>query len=262
MDPYFFSLSLVQAVTEFLPVSSSAHLLLVSKIFNQNHMSLEWEVALHFGTLFAVIVYFRKDLWGMILGCLSALRNPKRPFSSPVQQAILLVCATLPTVLIGFMVKKMGVPVFPLTLMATITAFFGVLLYVADVSASSKKELNFKKAVLLGTAQAMAFIPGVSRSGICITVMRFMGIHKAQAITFSFLLSIPVVLGAVTLTSLDIFKAGLSIDWANLIQAIALTFFLGLCMIHFLLWYISRFSFLLFMVYRIVLGAGILFFTS
>lgn len=260
MDPYLLSLSLMQAVTEFLPVSSSAHLLLVSSFFAKTHISLEWEVALHFGTLLAVIVYFQKDLRSMVLECFNAIWYRQTPTSPCVYQALLLVYATLPTVLIGFIVKKVGLPFFSLTLTAVITAFFGILLYLADRLSSSTNTLNFKKALLLGTAQSMALFPGVSRSGICITIMRCMGIHKVQAVKFSFLLSIPVVLGAVTLTGLDILKTGLVIDWEELLQAVTLTFFLGLSMIHFLLWYMNRFSFLLFMVYRTLLGLGILFF--
>jgi undecaprenyl-diphosphatase len=261
MDLYLLCLSLVQAVTEFLPVSSSAHLLLMAKIFSADHMTLEWEVALHFGTVLAVIVYFHKELWAMALSCIRVLQSPKNACEN-FQKAMFLVCATVPTVCIGFVVKKVGVPSFSLEAMAFITAAFGIFLYGADSLSGNQQSFTFKKAFLLGLAQSAAFVPGVSRSGICITAARLMGISKSEAVNFSFLLSIPVVMGAVTMTGLDMMKVETFIDWGVMMQAITLTFFLGLCMIHFLLWYVSRFSFLLFMVYRILLGVGIFFFVK
>ncbi len=260
MSLYFFLTSLIQAITEFLPVSSTTHMILVGKFFAENHTNLIWEIALHFGTLLAVIVHFRHDVWLMIDSVLKAPFHQEIRTTLHFKQAILIICATIPTVLVGLILHKMKIfTVLSLPKIALITALFGVLLYVADRFSRNDQFLTAPKAFLLGIAQSLAFITGVSRSGICITSLRFMGIDKKEAVKFSFLLSIPVVMGAVTVTGADLLKENvISINWLTMLQGISISFLLGLCTIRFLLWYISHFSFLLFMVYRFLLAAGLL----
>ena len=136
---------------------------------------------------------------------------------------------------------------------------FGTLLYLADVYQSRRShKLTFGKSFFIGWAQVLAFIPGASRSGCCITAARYTGLGRTEATRFAFLLSIPTVLAAITLTSYDVFKQNMPLNWVALSQAIILTAFLGLGSIHGVLNFVKRYSFKPFMIYRIILGATLI----
>ena len=263
MTSYILVLCLVQGISEFLPISSSAHLTLLGYFFKESRTSLEWEVALHLGTLISVILYFWRDLWQMtksfVLWRFSPMNTAHRQ-DAYLKQTWYLILATIPAVVVGYMVKKIGLENSPkvIGLMAIV---FGILLYLVDHFQKRNNEtLSYGKAFAIGCAQALAFIPGVSRSGSCITMARAFGLGRVEAMRFAFLLSIPTVIGAVTLTTYDAIKQGIVLEWDSLSVAIVLTALIGLAVIHGILKFLERHSFSIFMIYRVILGVLILMF--
>ncbi|MBY0462113.1 MAG: undecaprenyl-diphosphate phosphatase [Alphaproteobacteria bacterium] len=260
MSLHIFLLCLVQGISEFLPVSSSAHLLLLSDLFRYPTTSLEWEVALHFGTLAAVILYFYKDLWSMTRAVFFGIVNLNAP-SSDIHylKASHLVLATIPAVIIGYFVKKTGGVMYSPHFIGIMSIIFGLLLYFVDkFSKHSEDNVTSLKAVGIGLMQALAFIPGVSRSGSCITAARAFGLNRVEATKFAFLLSIPTVMGAVILTTYDAIKENIPLDFMALGPAVLLTAVIGLCVIHGILTFLQRHSFGIFTIYRVILGATLL----
>jgi undecaprenyl-diphosphatase len=263
MTIYIIALCLVQGISEFLPVSSSAHLVLLGYFFKESATTLEWEVALHLGTLLSVIVYFWRDLWEMTKGFFSWIFSPmstnyrENPY---LKQAWYLIIATLPAIGSGYMVKQIG-PEASTKLIGITAIIFGILLYLVDhFQKKSNENLSYAKAFAIGCAQVLAFIPGASRSGSCITAARAFGLGRVEATRFAFLLSIPTVLGAVTLTAYDAVKQGIVLDWQSLSVAISLTAIIGLAVIHGVLKFLEKYSFSVFMIYRVLLGILILLF--
>jgi len=261
MTIHILILCFVQGISEFLPISSSAHLLLLSKLFNLPPTSLEWEVALHFGTLLAVITYFWQDLWLMTCRTIKGAFGLKAPASDPYyQKAWYLVLATIPAVVIGYMVKKIDGVSYSPHLIGWASIIFGLLLYGVDRLSKTTGEISALKAFGIGCMQVIAFIPGVSRSGSCITAARAFGLDRIQATRFAFLLSIPTVVGAVTLTAYDAVKENIPLDFLALGPAVLLTAIIGLCVIHGILKFLNSHSFSVFTVYRVALGAALLYF--
>lgn len=260
MSFHIFLLCLVQGISEFLPISSSAHLLLISELFKYPATSLEWEVALHFGTLAAVILYFWNDLLLMANAVVVGVCRFKAPSSDlNYLKAYHLVLATVPAVIIGYIVKKMGGALYSAHFIGVMSIIFGILLYLVDKFCKhSETNVTASKAIGIGMMQALAFIPGVSRSGACITAARALGLNRVEATKFAFLLSIPTVLGAVILTTYDAFKANTALDFMTLGPAILLTAVIGLCVIRAVLTFLQRHSFGIFTVYRVLLGAILL----
>ena len=260
MTFYIFILCIVQGVSEFLPVSSSAHLLLLSELFGFPTTSLEWEVALHFGTLAAVILYFYKDLFLMSRAMINRVfKMNTLSKDHDYLKALYLIIATIPAVLVGYFVKKIGGVSYSPHFIGVMSIVFGVLLYSVDIlSRHSDEKLNSLKAVGIGLMQALAFIPGVSRSGSSITAARAFGLSRVESTQFAFLLSIPTVIGAVTLTTYDAFKENVVMDVAALGPAVVLTMLIGLCVMHGILTFLQRHSFAIFTVYRVILGVILL----
>ncbi len=261
MTYYIFVLCLVQGVGEFLPISSSAHLAFISLLFQNPSTSLEWEVALHLGTLISVIFYFRKEIWNMVITFLKFIMHKNRRilvYDPDLQMVFYLVTATLPAVVVGYLFKNkitnLNLPI----VMGSSSIFFGLLLYWADTHLERRpQKLTLAKSFLIGCAQILAFIPGASRSGTCITAARYLNISRMEATQFAFLLSIPTVLGAVVLTGYDIYKQHLSLDWGIMVKAIILTALIGILVIHGLLLFLKRHNFKAFMIYRIIFGLGL-----
>lgn len=283
-----FILSLIQGVTEFLPVSSSGHLILASALTGWQDQGLEMDVALHGGTLAAVVIYFFKDLLHMTLAFLKAFwyggkrilspssTIPPRSFkeSEALSLAIAIVVATVPAILLGAFIKK-GLPgdvrilLRSPTLIAAASIGFGLLLWAADRwgkfpqhQAPLSTTLSWKRALIIGLFQALAFIPGTSRSGICITAGRLCSLDRSQAARFAFLLSIPTILGALVLTGYDCWKGAGSaaiMPWKTMMVGAGFSLIFGLMSIHGLLWVVSRASFTPFVLYRLLLGAVVLF---
>ena len=239
-------LAFVQGVSEFIPVSSSAHLLIISKLYNFNSSSLEIDVSLHLGSLIAIIFYFRKDL-------INIFNNKNLLF--------LIIFGSLPIIIFGFLIYKTGLINYlrDIKLIAWTTLIFGIILYVSDQFKTNKKldnDLNFKNILLIGLFQVIALIPGVSRSGITITAGRFLNFNRFDATKISFYLSIPALAGASFLGLNNIFEKNLEFNLILIFSTISSFIFSYLTIKYFLI-YIQKFSLKLFVFYRIIL-AGIL----
>lgn len=255
-------LAFIQGFTEFLPVSSSAHLILIPYLAGWQDKGLDMDVAFHTGTLLAVIIYFWRDIGTMIISlwCYYVKGQHQDQFYRGSFFAVCLVVATLPAVVVGFICSCTTTFRSPL-LIAWMAIIFGILLYLGDwwgQRRSTRHEVKLQDAIVIGLAQALALIPGVSRSGICMTAARFLGIERQLAARFAFLLSIPTVLGAVVLTAYKILKNDTPLDMEFLGIGIALSFVFGLLAIHSMLKFLQRFSLLPFMIYRVLLGLLIL----
>ena len=211
-------LAVVQGLTEFLPISSSGHLVLVPVLFDWPDQGLAFDVAVHLGTLAAVVFYFRHELWPMARDALGTLRGRARTPESDL--AWWVVIGTVPAVVFGalFAGEVGTLARSPLVIAAT-TAVFGVLLWVADArgaQARDERHIGWREALIVGLAQAVALIPGTSRSGITMTAALFLGLKRQAAARFSFLLSIPVILAATCYELLKLAQDPQPADWATL----------------------------------------------
>lgn len=254
-------LALVQGITEFLPISSSGHLVITHSLLGQNVQDLCWEqnrvmdVAVHIGTLFSVLVYFRKDLFEMA-GGLNDLK------SAGFRKIQFIAVASIPVIIAGFALS-MWKPSFLclLEITAWTTLIFGIVLWVADKYRPAEKELgqmNWKDSILIGLAQTLALIPGTSRSGITMTAARALGYTRTEAAHFSLLLAIVAIAGAGFLGVLDIMKSDdMTLGMDALIAAI-LSFLSGWLAITLMMGWLKKATFTPFAIYRIVMGVGLL----
>tara|TARA_B110000881_G_scaffold53838_1_gene45771 strand:- start:180 stop:938 length:759 start_codon:yes stop_codon:yes gene_type:complete len=243
-----FILSTIQGITEFLPVSSSAHLILVSKYFDFHNQSLSIDVSLHIGSFLAVVVYFKKDVF-------SFFKNKKLFYK--------IFISSLPIMIVGYILIKFNLIYYlrNIKIIGWTTIIFGIILYYSDKFNNKKiikSDFNFKSALIIGLFQILSLIPGVSRSGITITAGRFLEFKREDAAKISFLLSIPT-LAAVSFFGINNLLNGetFSFSITNLV-AITLSFFFSYVTIKYFLKYISNFSLNIFVVYRILLGIIIL----
>src|SRR5262249_43794239 len=204
-------LGVVQGLTEFLPVSSSAHLILARVFFgfDGDKFGLAFDVACHVGTLIAVLIYFRAEI-ARLIAALPRLLDPKDPDARLIW---LIVIGTVPAVVAGLLFKHQIEDNLRTAAVAAATLAVGALLFLAAEAAGSKNRpessLTFGEALLVGCAQAVALVPGVSRSGATITVALFLGLRRAEAARFIFLLAIPAILGAAVSEAPTLLKAGL-----------------------------------------------------
>jgi len=244
-------LGLAQGLGEFLPISSSAHLVLIPWILRWTDPGLTFDVALHVGTLVAVIIYFWKDWWQLIIKGFTDVRSEKgRLFWY-------LVVATVPGAIAGFLLEKKAETLFrsPL-LIAIMLILMGIFLYWSDHRSSKNMEMNnitLRTSLLIGISQAVAIIPGVSRSGITMTTGLLMGLTREGAARFSFLLSTPIIFGAamVKLPGVLSNPSAITIDFTI---GMAVSCITGIASIGFLLRYVQTKDFLPFVWYRFVLG--------
>lgn len=255
-------LAIIQGITEFLPISSSAHLLLPAELFGWMSQGLAFDVAVHVGSLVAVMIYFRQDIINMTVDwCKHGFTRQQTANS---QLAWWVVIATLPIILIGFGIKSLIEEHARTALvMAITTIFFGLLLWYADVKAKQRKTLaNLKlpQVVIIGFAQVLALIPGTSRSGITMTAGLMLGLDRESAARFSFLLSIPAILGAGALATLDLLSAKEAVEWDALLYGALFSFVSAYACIYLFLNWISRIGMLPFVIYRLILGVILLWF--
>lgn len=270
--PHLILLAIVQGIAEFLPISSSAHLVLVPRLLGWEDQGLIFDLSLHLGTLIAVMVYFRADILNMLAGLIALLRGKYRDDNARL--LLNLTVATIPVGLAGLaMMDLIQTAGRDLHIIAFTTIVFGLLLWFADYQARTRKEgdtLTALNHITLGTAltwgvyQAVALIPGVSRSGICVIGGRALGATRKVAGEFGSLMSIPVTLLAV-LASLGDVDA--SLNWHNAFTTLALgaffSFLFALAGIHILITWCSRMGYMPFVLYRMALGAlliGFIFF--
>lgn len=251
-------LSLVQGLTEFLPVSSSAHLILGSRVFNWPDQGLVFDVATHLGTLLAVLVYFRNDLWKMLRPWLV---NGVQDDGSRRLGLILLV-ASIPAIIAGGLLHSwVESALRDIRVIAISTIGFGLLLWWADERFARSKPLDkidMRSGLMIGLAQILSLVPGTSRSGITITAGRMLGFDAESAARFSFLLSIPVIAAAGTYGLLRMVNYDAPIAWLQFSLAVVISALAGwLCIAAFLA-ILQRVGLVPFVVYRLALGVVLL----
>lgn len=257
-------LSIVQGLTEFLPISSAAHLLLVPIVTGWDDQGLAFDLAIHLGSLIAVVLYFRQALWRIARDWLRALTSREQTSDSRLGWAVLL--GTIPVGLAGLLVKEfvettVRTPATGALVMGVSLIGFGLLLGWADWrqhGQRSEYELRWTDVWVIGCAQALALIPGTSRSGITITAALFLGLSREAAARFSFLLSIPVIVLAGSLQTLDLIRGTAPVAWGAMALGVVLSGLSAYLCIHYFLVFIKRIGMQPFVLYRVVLGAVLL----
>ena len=276
-------IAIVQGITEFLPISSSGHLILIPTFTDFPDQGPLIDVAVHVGSLLAIIVYFFKDVVVLARGGFATIGiGADRP-EAPVERRLLwwIVIGTVPAVAFGLAIK-MGVfnglveSVFGIEiidgdlmssirfthLIATNLIVYGILLGIADYVGKNEKvfeDMTWRDGLIVGIAQALAIIPGTSRSGVTMTAARFLGYQRVEAARFSFLLAIPAVAGAGVLIVPEIFEAGATLAWDALIAGV-LTFIAAFATMAFLMNFLKRASMLVFVIYRVAMGLALFYF--
>ena len=236
-------LSAIQGISEFLPISSSAHLILISSFYDFRSSSLLIDISLHLGSLFAIVFYFRKELFDL---------------KNNVKLLNLLIIGSIPLIIFGYLLHTTEL-IYLLRnpkIIAFMTLFFGLILYFADqrkIEKNISTNLNIKSILFIGLFQILALIPGVSRAGITMTAARFLKFNRVDASKISFLLSIPALAGASFLGLKDVIKQSIEINFIIFI-AIILSFLFSYITVKFFLSYISKFSLNIFVIYRFVVG--------
>ena len=252
-------LSFIQGVTEFLPVSSSGHLVLVPALCGWRDQGLMLDVAAHIGTLGSVLFYFHKDVASLFKGSFSLLKGE---LNENTQLLFNLIIATIPVVLLGlFFEKVVGDNLRNITVIAWMGILFGIILYIADKYGhlvETIADTKLKYALFFGLAQCVALVNGVSRSGACITAGRFMNYKRTDAARFAFLMSIPTIMAAGTLKVYQLFKSGDLSMINDAIMIMAFSFVFGFCAIAFMMRWLQRSTLTPFVIYRIFLGLFLL----
>lgn len=252
-------LSLIQGFTEFLPISSSAHLILVPKFFDWQDQGLAFDVALHVGTLTAVLSYFRKEVFAILKDFLTSLKKREKVGESTLGWAVIV--GTIPVGLAGLIFNDFISQNFrsPLIIAGT-TILFGFVLWYADRNSGKKSMSNMTLllALFIGIAQAIALIPGTSRSGITISAALLLGFSRLEAARFSFLLSIPVIVLAGGLKVLELVQVEAVVLWSELAMGVVFSALSAYTCIYLFLKLIEKISMLPFVIYRLLLGAYLL----
>jgi len=243
-----FLLSIIQGISEFLPISSAAHLILVSNLYELKNQSLLIDISLHLGSLLAILYYFRNDIFD---------------FNKNKNLFYKIIIATIPLIITGYLLYITDIIHFfrDVKIIAWATLFFGILIYIADKSKVIKKienDFTIISVLIIGFFQILALIPGVSRAGITITAGRILGFSRTDSTKISFYLSIPALIGASSLGIKDLLKEEIEYSLFALI-GVFLSFLFSLLTIKFFLNFIKKFSLTIFVIYRIFL-ASILFY--
>lgn len=253
-------LAIIQGLTEFLPISSSAHLILPSQLFGWPDQGLAFDVAVHVGTLAAVVWYFRQDVVRLAVAWFGDTVQRRLGPDSGLAWAI--IAATIPAGLAGLVLNdvieqelRSGLVI------AMSTIGFGLVLWWSDAvgrRARGLDRLNMKDAVIIGLAQALALIPGTSRSGITMTAALFLGFNRDSAARFSFLLSIPLIAAAGLLKTLELVGQGAAADWHSIALGALLSFISAVICIHLFLKFLERLGLMPYVIYRLLLGGLLL----
>lgn len=266
-----FILSLIQGITEFLPISSSGHLILLPELTDWPDQGLLMDVSVHVGTLLAVLLYFWRDTKGLTLGLFATLGI--RPAKMAVRGTLydrlfmVIVVATLPVVGFGYLIKTMdwNDPMRNATVIGITSIVFGLLLYAVDQKCDRRRgveNVGIKEGLFMGFAQAIALIPGTSRSGITMTAGRYLGMRREDAARFSMLMAIPTILAAGTLLIKDALDAGYNDTIGDALIGGTTSFIVALLAIHFLMQWLKQASMTIFVIYRVLLGAGLLYWVN
>ncbi|NHC23215.1 undecaprenyl-diphosphate phosphatase [Nocardioides sp. IC4_145] len=255
-------LGTIQGLTEFLPISSSAHLRIFPELFGWGDPGAAFTAVIQIGTELAVLIYFRHDIWRIASAWLRSLVKPEYRGSLDARMGWFIIIGSLPIVLLGIALKDVIESDFrSLWIIGTTLIVLGVVLGVADrMSASNKtiKQMNLRDAVLMGLAQACALVPGVSRSGATISMGRILGYEREAATRYAFLLAIPAVVGAGLFELREIPHGDNAYGWGPTITATIVSFVVGYAAIAWLLRYVSTRSYAPFVLYRVGLGALVL----
>ena len=254
----YFLIGIIQGVTEFLPISSSGHLVLFAQLTNWEDQGLFTDIAVHFGTLFAVIIYLRKDIYYFFTNIFQF-----KIFEDQIIFKIIL--ATLPAIILGYFIYDYVSLYFrSIQLIALSSIVFAIILFFADrVKMESKgwNRVTYNEALIVGLFQVLAFIPGASRAGVTITGARLLGYDRLNAARFSMILSIPIFLASMTLSCINIFKEKyVEVNLYQSFFASIIAFITALLTITFLMNFIKKFNFNIFIIYRILLGILLLLF--
>lgn len=256
-------LAIVQGITEFLPISSSGHLILVPLLVNWPDQGLLMDVGVHMGTLAAVILYFRSDVMNMIKAFFHLITRNKNIIETDKRLMIAVVLSTIPIVIVGGIVSKMGWNDAwrTLEIIGWTSIIFGLFLYIFDEKCAVTKtimELRYGQAMIIGFAQILAIIPGTSRSGITMTAARALGFSRTEAARFSMLMSIPTIMAAGVIESLELVKSGDLVLGADILLGAGLSFLTALLAIAGLMKWLEKSSMTPFVIYRVILGIALL----
>ena len=256
MEVHVILLALIQGFTEFLPVSSSAHLILPSVLLGWQDQGMAFDVAVHVGSLLAVLYYFRKEVVSLTMAWLGSINSQQHNAQSRLAWCIIL--ATIPACIIGlFFGGFIASYLRSGWVIAFTTIVFGLLLWWADSRATLSKDeyqTGWRGALFLGCAQAVALIPGTSRSGITLTAGLMLGMTRSAAARFSFLMSMPIILLAGSHQAVGLLSAGSPIPWSVMGLSVLVSFISALACIHLFLALINRIGVLPFVLYRLALG--------
>lgn len=237
-------LGMIQGLTEFIPVSSSAHLILTRNFFGWEDMGLSIDMALHLGTLLALLIYMSKD-WYEIL-------TRKRNI------LMLVIIATIPGAIFGFLLENIAEIYLRSSLLIGFTmSIFGIILFLIDKKSTHTRSLNtmkIKDAIIIGLSQVLAIIPGISRSGATLTGAFLCNFKREDSARFSFLLSVPIIAGAGFVSLLKVVKDPLSVSTSSMLLGLISSFVFGYLAVHFMLNYLKRHNTNIFVYYRIILG--------
>ncbi len=250
-------LALIQGLTEFLPVSSSAHLILVPLLTNWADQGLAIDVAAHFGSLFAVVFYLRKDIYRILLAGIDSIAG-KAPTTSDSKLFWYLAVASIPVLASGFILRNIIALYLraPLVIAGT-SIVFGLLLWYADAQGRRQRKIdsiNMRDAIIIGFAQALALIPGTSRSGITMTAALILGLDRTSAARLSFLMAVPIIAAAGGYELLKLIQLGGGVDMMSFVVTALLSAISALVAIHIFMGFIDKIGMLPFVIYRVLLG--------
>ena len=255
-------LGIIQGLTEFLPISSSAHLRIFPEMFGWGDPGAAFTAVIQIGTELAVLIFFRKDIWRIGSTWLKSLVKPEFRGHLDARMGWFIILGSLPIVILGVLLKDVIEKDFrSLWIIGTTLIVGGIVLGIADRVGSTRKQIKqitLFDAVLMGLAQAMALVPGVSRSGATLSMGRFLGYDREAATRYAFLLAIPAVVGAGIFELKEIPNGDNMYGWGPTVVATVVSFVVGYAAIAWLLRYVSTKSYLPFVVYRIALGSATL----
>jgi len=261
-------LGILQGLTEFLPISSSAHLRIFPELFGWGDVGAAFTAVIQIGTELAVLIYFRKDIWRIARAWLLSLFKPEYRGALDARMGWYIIVGSLPIVILGVLLKDVIEEHFlNLWLIGCTLIILGIVLGIADrVGRTDRviKQMTLRDAALMGGAQALALVPGVSRSGATLSMGRFLGYDREAATRFAFLLAIPAVVGAGIFELKEIGNVGeahageAAYGWGPTITATIVSFVVGYAAIAWLLRYVSTKSYTPFVIYRVLLGGGVL----
>ena len=259
-------LSLVQALTEFLPISSSAHLYLASKLFGEVYQGIIFDLGLHLGTLVAVLIYFRADWRVFFDASVAYARNPSAisKLTPPQRQLFGIVVASIPVAAVGYVMSQTPGLVDSLrndTLIGVNLIWCSILMLFAQIYGSGNRDisnLSVRLMLLIGLTETLALMPGVSRSGITMTAALLIGLPREQAARFSFLLAVPATAMAVGKGLFDMIRSPEALGWGDFLLGALLSGVFGLVVIHYFMALIKKIGLMPFIVYRVALGTVLL----